>query len=219
MAAEEGTGGVALAFPGGGGFCVEYHRISRPPLPIVEPGRSVLIEQAMQMLGVSRRTVYYWIRQGRLRTVRTRMGSQRVLLESIRDLEYVAGAGAAVRPARDCRAAWCVDVLVPAAGSSSWRKYVHSPWCKALVALGPRGLCRSSCSPPASRPPGTGTAPGCRPTSSSTCPPAPGRTVDVIVTGSRDEIAALAARHGVAPKRWLADGAVLRGQRRTRWRR
>ena len=49
-------------------------------------GKSVFIDQAMQMLGVSRRTVYYRIRQGRLQTVRTRGGSQRVLLASIRDL-------------------------------------------------------------------------------------------------------------------------------------
>lgn len=46
-------------------------------------GRSVLIEQAGEMLGVSRRTVYYWIRAGRLRTVRTPGGSQRVLLAAI----------------------------------------------------------------------------------------------------------------------------------------
>lgn len=46
-------------------------------------GRSVLIDQAMEMLGVSRRTVYYWIRQGRLQTIRTRGGSQRVLVASM----------------------------------------------------------------------------------------------------------------------------------------
>lgn len=45
--------------------------------------RSVLIDQAVAMLGVSRRTVYYWIRQGRLQTIRTRCGSQRVLLSSM----------------------------------------------------------------------------------------------------------------------------------------
>ena len=44
---------------------------------------SVLINQAADMLGVSRRTVYYRIREGRLQTVRTRCGSQRVLLASI----------------------------------------------------------------------------------------------------------------------------------------
>ena len=36
-----------------------------------------------QLLGVSRRTVYYRIREGRLRTIRTLGGSQRVLVESV----------------------------------------------------------------------------------------------------------------------------------------
>ncbi len=48
--------------------------------------RSVLIDQAVAMLGVSRRTVYYWIHQGRLQTIRTRGGSQRVLLSSMSTL-------------------------------------------------------------------------------------------------------------------------------------
>jgi excisionase family DNA binding protein len=46
--------------------------------------RSVSMVQAGQMLGISRRTLYYWIRDGRLRTLRTPMGSQRILMESIR---------------------------------------------------------------------------------------------------------------------------------------
>ena len=46
-------------------------------------GRSVSIEQAAQLLTVSRRTVYYRIRDGRLRTIRTRGGSQRVLMDSV----------------------------------------------------------------------------------------------------------------------------------------
>jgi excisionase family DNA binding protein len=45
--------------------------------------RSVLIPDAADLLGVSRRTVYYRIRAGTLKTVRTRGGSQRVLMESI----------------------------------------------------------------------------------------------------------------------------------------
>ena len=45
--------------------------------------RSVLIPDAAELLGVSRRTVYYRIRAGRLKTVRTLGGSQRVLVESI----------------------------------------------------------------------------------------------------------------------------------------
>jgi excisionase family DNA binding protein len=46
-------------------------------------GRSVTIDHAAQLLGVSRRTVYYRIREGRLRTIRTLGGSQRVLVESV----------------------------------------------------------------------------------------------------------------------------------------
>ena len=49
-------------------------------------GRSVSIEQAAQLLNVSRRTVYYRIRDGRLRTIRTLGGSQRVLTDSVDDM-------------------------------------------------------------------------------------------------------------------------------------
>ena len=48
--------------------------------------RSLLIDDAAVLLGVSRRTVYYRIREGRLHTVRTLGGSQRVLLGSIEQL-------------------------------------------------------------------------------------------------------------------------------------
>lgn len=50
-------------------------------------GRSVTIDQAAQILGVSRRTVYYRIREGRLLTIRTLGGSQRVLVESMQALQ------------------------------------------------------------------------------------------------------------------------------------
>jgi excisionase family DNA binding protein len=46
-------------------------------------GRSVSIFQAATLLGVSRRTIYYRIRDGHLRTIRTIGGSQRVLIESL----------------------------------------------------------------------------------------------------------------------------------------
>jgi excisionase family DNA binding protein len=48
--------------------------------------RSILIDHAAQMLKVSRRTIYNRIRDGRLETVRTVGGTQRVLLESIEAL-------------------------------------------------------------------------------------------------------------------------------------
>jgi excisionase family DNA binding protein len=43
----------------------------------------VSLEHAAELLGVSRRTIYNRIRQGRLRTIRTIGGSQRVLSESV----------------------------------------------------------------------------------------------------------------------------------------
>ncbi|MGE5361555.1 MAG: MerR family DNA-binding transcriptional regulator [Bacteroidales bacterium] len=55
------------------------------PVAHFEPrvGRSVSLGQAAEMLQVSIRTVYYWIREGRLRTIRTLNGSQRVLVDSL----------------------------------------------------------------------------------------------------------------------------------------
>jgi excisionase family DNA binding protein len=51
-------------------------------------GRSVSIDQAAQLLNVSRRTIYNRIRDGRLQTIRTIGGSQRVLVESLYDLGF-----------------------------------------------------------------------------------------------------------------------------------
>ena len=73
--------------------------------------RSVLLEQAAALLGVSRRTIYYRIREGRLRTIRARCGSQRVLMESIEELLHererkraarVRGRAAAVSDTGPC---------------------------------------------------------------------------------------------------------------------
>ena len=46
-------------------------------------GRSVSLDHAAELLGVSRRTIYNRIRDGRLQTIRTLGGSQRVLLDSV----------------------------------------------------------------------------------------------------------------------------------------
>ena len=46
-------------------------------------GRSVSLDHAARLLGVSRRTIYNRIRDGRLQTIRTLGGSQRVLLDSV----------------------------------------------------------------------------------------------------------------------------------------
>lgn len=48
--------------------------------------RSLFIDDVAQVLGVSRRTVYYRIREGRLRTIRTIGGSRRVLVSSVEEL-------------------------------------------------------------------------------------------------------------------------------------
>jgi excisionase family DNA binding protein len=69
---------------------VEEVEDPEPAAPDVNPPRrvvrSVLVDQAAALLGVSRRTVYYRIREGRLRTIRARCGSQRVLVESVEEL-------------------------------------------------------------------------------------------------------------------------------------
>ena len=63
---------------------------SHPDPHVIEPrlGRSVSIDQAASMLNVSRRTIYNRIRDGRLQTIRTLGGSQRVLVESLHDLGF-----------------------------------------------------------------------------------------------------------------------------------
>ena len=48
--------------------------------------RTLLVDHAAALLGVSRRTVYNRIHEGRLKTIRTRSGTQRVLLESLEAL-------------------------------------------------------------------------------------------------------------------------------------
>ena len=51
-------------------------------------GRSVSIDRAATLLNVSRRTIYNRIRDGRLQTIRTMGGSQRVLVESLCHLGF-----------------------------------------------------------------------------------------------------------------------------------
>ena len=75
----------------------------QPSIEVHAPriGRSVSLDHAAEMLGVSRRTIYNRIREGRLTTVRTLGGSQRVLIESV-DGEFRAGRPTpSVRPILD----------------------------------------------------------------------------------------------------------------------
>ena len=71
----------------------------RAPEAGFEPriGRSVSIDHAARLLGVSRRTIYNRIRDGRLQTIRTPGGSQRVLIDSV---QVVRGPAAPERPGR-----------------------------------------------------------------------------------------------------------------------
>jgi excisionase family DNA binding protein len=62
---------------------IEHHDSIEPRL-----GRSVSIDQAATLLNVSRRTVYNRIHEGRLQTMRTMGGSQRVLVESLIELGF-----------------------------------------------------------------------------------------------------------------------------------
>jgi excisionase family DNA binding protein len=48
-------------------------------------GRSVSLDHAAEILGVSQRTIYNRIRDGRLQTIRTLGGSQRVLIDSVQE--------------------------------------------------------------------------------------------------------------------------------------
>ncbi len=67
-------------------------------------GRSVSLDDAATLLGVSRRTIYNRIRDGRLQTVRTLGGSQRVLLGSMQDgarlSPWQMGAPTSLEPTR-----------------------------------------------------------------------------------------------------------------------
>jgi excisionase family DNA binding protein len=58
-------------------------QMTTTPLPEPRLGRSVSLDHAAEILGVSRRTIYNRIREGRLVTIRTLGGSQRVLLDSV----------------------------------------------------------------------------------------------------------------------------------------
>lgn len=67
-------------------------------------GRSVTIDQAAGLLQVSRRTVYNRIRDGKLLTIRTIGGSQRVLLSSVEDNRRSAWGLRAAQPVRMAQA-------------------------------------------------------------------------------------------------------------------
>ena len=63
-------------------------------------GRSVSLDHAAELLGVSRRTIYNRIRENRLRTVRTVGGSQRVLIDSM-GTQSAAAIDTSAKPKKD----------------------------------------------------------------------------------------------------------------------
>ncbi len=63
-------------------------------------GRSVTIDQAAELLRVSRRTIYNRIRDGKLLTIRTIGGSQRVLVSSVDENRRPMWSGLKVEPVR-----------------------------------------------------------------------------------------------------------------------
>jgi excisionase family DNA binding protein len=62
---------------------VEVAEVAESAAFVPRIGRSVSLDHAARLLGVSRRTIYNRIRDGRLQTIRTMNGSQRVLIDSM----------------------------------------------------------------------------------------------------------------------------------------
>jgi excisionase family DNA binding protein len=80
---------------------------------------SVLVDQAAALLGVSRRTIYYRIREGKLSTFRTRCGSQRVLMASLQRLMRETAEHRPQTPPRPARADTRRAIRRPAASGAA----------------------------------------------------------------------------------------------------
>ena len=144
-------------------------------------GRSISLDHAAQFLGVSRRTIYNRIREGRLRTVRTIGGSQRVLLDSVEQLQ--AQMRAALPPPRTDKRGSVVGALALVL------------WCAAAAA-------------PADAQPRAHRA---RLSADLADHLAAGsQTINVIVHGDKATVDALATRYNLTVGRHLRSGGVLR---------
>jgi excisionase family DNA binding protein len=68
--------------PGGGGSPRTVRSTTLAPTDVYETAAGVTIARASELLGVSRRTVYNWIKQGRLSATHQPNGARRIPLDS-----------------------------------------------------------------------------------------------------------------------------------------
>ena len=178
-------------------------------------GRSVTIDQAASLLKVSRRTIYNRIREGKLQTIRTIGGSQRVLMSSLEDNRKWTGIKTEARPGqirrnrnarkfsrrrrsaappsanpKDRNNLFEKEALMALLAKVVWGSSIVA---LALVVSSAPLFAQGRLSPRLQK----------HVASKST------QTVDVIVHGSPDEIRAIAARHGLSIKKTLLEGAVM----------
>ena len=164
-------------------------------------GRSVSLDHAAELLGVSRRTIYNRIREGRLQTIRTLGGSQRVLLDSVQrtsagsrsDSPLGARLNATDEPMTDNPSRDPDDRRARAVVAALRR------WSLLVFAAAPRRAARTA----------RASAPTWPITSRRGS-----QTIDVIVHGTRAEVDALAARYNLRVKRYLQERRGAAGERR-----
>src|SRR5215471_10818379 len=98
-------------------------------------GRSVSLDEAARLMRVSRRTIYNRIRDGRLQTIRTIGGSQRVVISSML-ADVVPGTSSPGERSFACQDADEARQLI--ARRSAARKHLSSiSSCATPVAQGP----------------------------------------------------------------------------------
>jgi serine protease AprX len=173
-------------------------------------GRSVSLLQAARVLDVSRRTIYNRIKSGELQTVRTRGGSQRVLVESLRRASMNAAVVEAPVPAP--RPDLGSDVVRPKSPQTqvtvsavslirTHHVMARLRWIAALLLTASAAF-----APSEARAQEHARLSDDLRTAIRGGDQAP---VDVILTATQETVDAVAARHGLVVKKRLATGALL----------